>query len=208
MYFGIPYLTAASQVFLKARSHGAFFLRAFAAQKMECVGLYDTVHDDAFLLACDSLVCAASHMIGYHTHSVRLRLRFYGSLQLVSPRARVFSCILLYILPIANVVCFCQNEVKILQKCLCAEINRHVHQRNNVQQWQRRFFVLFMAWRLQMIRRMMWIHPLNELRFEKGEFYTLYPDLRHFGPKFFNMYRMSVPKFDKLLRKISPYIEK
>ena len=87
-------------------------------------------------------------------------------------------------------------------------INRHVHQRNNVQQRQWHFFVLFMAWQLQMICRMMWIHPLNELRFEKGEFYTLYPDLRHFGPKFFNMYRMSVPKFDKLLRKISPYIEK
>ena len=56
--------------------------------------------------------------------------------------------------------------------------------------------------------RMMWVHPLNELRLDKGEFYTLYPDLRHFAPKFFNMYRMSVPKFDRLLRKISPLIEK
>ena len=55
---------------------------------------------------------------------------------------------------------------------------------------------------------MMWVHPLNELRLDKGEFYTLYPDLRHFAPKFFNMYRMSVPKFDRLLWKISPLIEK
>ena len=58
------------------------------------------------------------------------------------------------------------------------------------------------------MRRMMWVHPLNELRLDKGEFYTLYQDLRHFAPKFFNMYRMSVPKFDRLLRKISPLIEK
>ena len=58
------------------------------------------------------------------------------------------------------------------------------------------------------MRRMMWVHPLNELRLDKGEFYTLYPDLRHFAPKFFNMCRMSVPKFDRLLRKISPLIEK
>ena len=58
------------------------------------------------------------------------------------------------------------------------------------------------------MRRMMWVHPLNELRLDKGEFYTLYLDLRHFAPKFFNMYRMSVPKFDRLLRKISPLIEK
>ena len=71
-------------------------------------------------------------------------------------------------------------------------INRRVHQTNDVQQWQRRFFVLFMAWRLQMICRMMWIHPLNELRFEKGEFYTLYLDLRHFGPKFFNIHVQDV----------------
>ena len=58
------------------------------------------------------------------------------------------------------------------------------------------------------MRRMMWIYPLNELRLDKGEFYTLYPDLRHFVPKFFNMYRISVPKFDRLLQKISPLIEK
>ena len=58
------------------------------------------------------------------------------------------------------------------------------------------------------MRRMMWVHPLNELRLDKGEFYTLYLDLRHFAPKFFNMYRMSVPKFDRLLQKTSPLIEK
>ena len=29
------------------------------------------------------------------------------------------------------------------------------------------------------MRRMMWVHSLNELRLDKGEFYTLYPDLRH-----------------------------
>ena len=54
----------------------------------------------------------------------------------------------------------------------------------------------------------MWVHPINELRLEKGEFYTLYPDLRHFPPKFFNMYRMSVPKFDALLTKLVPHLEK
>ena len=37
----------------------------------------------------------------------------------------------------------------------------------------------------------MYVHPLNDLQPEKGEFYTLYPDLRHF-----HMYQMSVDKFD------------
>ena len=55
---------------------------------------------------------------------------------------------------------------------------------------------------------MMWVHPINEMRPEKGEFYILCPDLWHFGPKFFNMYRMSVPKFDALLQKVAPKLEK
>ena len=61
------------------------------------------------------------------------------------------------------------------------------------------FFFVFMFWGMQMIRRMIWVHPQNELRNSKGQFYTMYPDLRHFELKFFNMYRISMPKFDKLL---------
>ena len=73
---------------------------------------------------------------------------------------------------------------------------------------QRRLFFVFMFWQMQQVRRMMWVHPINEMRPEKGEFYILYPDLRHFGPKFFNMYRMSVPKLDALLQKVAPKLEK
>ena len=29
----------------------------------------------------------------------------------------------------------------------------------------------------------MWVHPINNLRFEKGEFFMLYPDLRKYGDK-------------------------
>ena len=54
----------------------------------------------------------------------------------------------------------------------------------------------------------MWVHPINEMHMEKGEFYILYPDLCHFPPKFFNMYRMSVPKFDALLKKVAPKLPK
>ena len=50
------------------------------------------------------------------------------------------------------------------------------------------------------------VHPLNNLRFEIGEFYTRYPDLRHFLAKFFTMYRMNVAKFGNLLLRVSPHI--
>ena len=90
-----------------------------------------------------------------------------------------------------------------------ARRNRRIAERQNLaQRRQRRLLFLFFVWRMQLVNRMVWVHPINELRAEKGEFYTLYPDLRHFAPKFFNMYRMSVPKFDALLHKVAPKLEK
>ena len=47
-----------------------------------------------------------------------------------------------------------------------------------------------------------------KLHFEKGEFYTLYPDLLHFPKKFFNMYHMTVAKFDTLLEKVEPVLHR
>ena len=73
---------------------------------------------------------------------------------------------------------------------------------------QRRLFFVFMFWQMQQVKHMLWVHPINEMRSDKGEFYVLYPDLRHFPPKFFNMYRMSVPKFDALLKKIAPKLQR
>ena len=74
----------------------------------------------------------------------------------------------------------------------------------------RKKHIIFLFWLLQLqyISRSMWVHPLNNLRFEKGEFYTLYPDLRHFPAKFFRMYRMSISKFDNLLKILYPRLQR
>ena len=58
------------------------------------------------------------------------------------------------------------------------------------------------------VQRSYWVHPINNLRKEKGEFYTLYPDLRHYPKRFAGMYRMDVEKFEELLKKVSPLITK
>ena len=51
---------------------------------------------------------------------------------------------------------------------------------------QRRHFILInMYLQMQLMPRELWVHPLNELREVKGEFYNLYPDLRHFPTRFF-----------------------
>ena len=61
---------------------------------------------------------------------------------------------------------------------------------------------------LQMVNREIWIHPLNEDRARKGEFFNLCCDQRYFEEKFFENYRMSVAQFDELLCKVTPLIKK
>ena len=61
---------------------------------------------------------------------------------------------------------------------------------------------------VQEVNREYWVHPINLLREEKGEFYQLYPDLRHFRKRYQGMYRMDVEKFEELLAKVSPRLTK
>ena len=44
-------------------------------------------------------------------------------------------------------------------------------------QW--RLMLLYLFLQTNLITRTIWIHPLNEDRYYKGEFYVLYPDLRN-----------------------------
>ena len=49
---------------------------------------------------------------------------------------------------------------------------------------KQRIILILLWFQLQLNIREVWIHPLNEDRMEKGEFYTLYPDLCHYPSKF------------------------
>ena len=59
--------------------------------------------------------------------------------------------------------------------------------------------LILMLHMLDMQVRSLWVHPINNLRLEKGEFFLLYPDLRRYEDRFFQWYRMSTRKFDQLL---------
>ena len=73
---------------------------------------------------------------------------------------------------------------------------------------KRRIIIALLFINMFDVNRLYWVHPVNCLREKKGEFYQLYPDLRHFRSKFIGMYRMEVEKFDELLQKVSPFITK
>ncbi|XP_044133206.1 uncharacterized protein LOC122925927 [Bufo gargarizans] len=53
-------------------------------------------------------------------------------------------------------------------------------------------------------RRRHWIHPIVAQRIQKGQFHTLYNDLRQDPFKFHNFCRMSMESFDHLLTSLHP----
>ncbi|XP_063634897.1 putative nuclease HARBI1, partial [Cydia splendana] len=62
------------------------------------------------------------------------------------------------------------------------------------------------ARRRKMKLKSFWVHPLNDNRYLKGQFVSLYEDLRMYPDKFFNYFRMSINTFDELLALVSPRI--
>lgn len=56
--------------------------------------------------------------------------------------------------------------------------------------------------------RLIWVHPINEMRKEVGIFYTLFKQLRQDDTKFFNYFRMSITSFDELHGRIKDSIQR
>ena len=87
-----------------------------------------------------------------------------------------------------------------------AQVNKlHRFQQIMWQRWH--IFMIFILWQIKLVNRDIWINPLNNLRGDKREFYSLYPNLCHYK-RFFKFYRLSVERFDQLLDLIGPQITK
>ena len=61
-----------------------------------------------------------------------------------------------------------------------------------VQRRRRHLALIMMMHLLDIHVRSVWIHPINNLRFEKGVFFMLYRDLHKYEDRFFGWYRMSI----------------
>ena len=72
----------------------------------------------------------------------------------------------------------------------------------------RRALAAFALYQLECTTRKWWVHPLNEDRKEKSEYYNMTLDLRKFDDRFFGMYRLHVNQFDQLLEILKPELEK
>ena len=85
-------------------------------------------------------------------------------------------------------------------------LTRHARLRN--EQKKRRVIAVYFLLTLQYLERDFWVHPINENRHLKGEFFTLYQELRQYPDKFFRWYRMSMDQFGFLLGKLRPCLQK
>ena len=73
---------------------------------------------------------------------------------------------------------------------------------------RRHILAVYILLTLQYENRDFWVHPINKDRHLKGEFFTLYKDLREYPDKFFRWYRMSIEQFDYILEKLRPVLQK
>ena len=107
------------------------------------------------------------------------------------PVAMGFSCFVYMLCHLLlNKYCKCH----LLFEFLCAKMPLPL-----VQCRRRHLALIMMMHLLDIHVRSVWIHPINNLWFEKGEFFMLYHDLRKYEDRFFGWYRMSTKKFDELL---------
>ena len=56
--------------------------------------------------------------------------------------------------------------------------------------------------------RKYWVHPLIQMRYIEGAFYTLFDKLRNDETKFFKYFRMSIVTFDYLLARLDDGIRR
>ena len=71
-----------------------------------------------------------------------------------------------------------------------------------------RLFIIYLLWDMQQVYRDLWVHPLNQERTQKGEYYTHYADHRLFDDRFFELYRMTVGQFDEILHRVRHLLQK
>ena len=67
---------------------------------------------------------------------------------------------------------------------------------------------LLFFFRREKYNRRYWVHPINQIREDLGEFNTLYKDLKKYPDRFYTYYRMSTEQFDTILAQIQHLIYK
>ena len=135
--------------------------------------------------------------VAFASYSIGLQPIFRANrFQLYRVSAACFPCCTIFkTINIANVVC----SLSFLTGKMPFSVIQHR---------RRRLALVMMVHLFNLQVRSLWIHLINNLRFEKGEFFLLYPDLRKYEDKFFGWYRMSTRQFDHLLSVVKNSLRK
>lgn len=68
--------------------------------------------------------------------------------------------------------------------------------------------IIYWYYRRQRRRKRLWLNPIVQRRSTVGAFTTLMQQLRNDPQKFFNYFRMTIPTFDNLLKKVEKDLTK
>ena len=85
---------------------------------------------------------------------------------------------------------------------------RNLFNKRRFQRKKRKIVAAYLLTQDEQYQRDYWVHPINKERHLKGEYFTLYPELREYPEKFFRWFRMSIEQFDFLLQELTPSLQK
>lgn len=106
------------------------------------------------------------------------------------------------------VICLCLSKRHIDSVCELICVRSKMRSTGN-----KRLQILYLLYlrrkhRSAQNKRKYWIHPLLQVRYVEGAFYTLFEKLRSHSDKFFRYFRMSVATFDFILERINMLIQR
>ena len=111
-----------------------------------------------------------------------------GSIPIFSTGTGIGKCSFngFYIMPAALLICFVVFKCRLLPVAM-VRTHKIVMKHNKKCKKRKlcRLFIIFLLWDMQQVYRDLWVHPFNEERSQKGEYYTHYADHRLFDDRFF-----------------------
>ena len=142
----------------------------------------------AFLHCCDSLLFVSSQPNGYHTHSVHLQLRFFVIIVMGYNKLVPFQLLVVELFPFSRGCLLLSKIFKVNKKMPLCPIQCNMRLGEHAMlaaRRKRRIFFVFMFWQMQQVRRIMWVHPINEMRMEYRGVVCSLPGLASFSSKVF-----------------------
>ena len=121
------------------------------------------------------------------------------------PRARAFSVVAISVVAILAVRLFFLGLAH--ERFFVAATHTHISSKMDFVAVASICALLINKKRSNKRKRQYWMHPVLSKRLIRGQFYTLYEDLRSYPDTFFSYFRVTMGTFDQLMTIIKPAVQ-